>query len=150
MQALLAGQRVPVVPLMPALNFQDRFAALVESGQKQQTIRAPRKRPIEVGDRIYLYTGMRTQQCRKLGEGIVTSVELIRLDRRGCSVGSESPHPLRGAGVWLTEKALDRLGRADGFAGRATLLDWFDRVHGLPFTGVLIRWRLLPRDEWRR
>jgi hypothetical protein len=30
---------------MPALNFFARFAPLVESGQKRQTIRAPRRYP---------------------------------------------------------------------------------------------------------
>lgn len=130
---------------MPALSFNSRFASLVESGRKTQTIRAPRKRPIVVGDRLYLYTGMRTEACRKLGEGLVERVELIHLDRRGSSVGAEHPNPMRGSGVWLTESALDRLARADGFAGRKELLDWFDETHGLPFTGSLIRWRLLPR-----
>lgn len=135
---------------MPGLGFSAQFADLVESGKKTQTIRAPRVRPIHVGDRVYLWTGLRTTKARKLGEGIVERVELIRLDRRGSSVGAEYPHPLRGSGFWLTESALSRLAQADGFAGRAELLDWFDRAHGLPFTGDLIRWRLLPREEWRR
>lgn len=135
---------------MPALSFNARFASLVESGAKRQTIRAPRRHPIVAGDRVYLYTGMRTKACRKLSEGLVESVELIRLDRRGSSVGAQHPNPMRGAGVWLTESALDRLARADGFAGRKELLDWFEATHGLPFNGSLIRWRLLPRAEWAR
>jgi hypothetical protein len=135
---------------VPALSFSPQFAALVESGEKRQTIRAPRKRPIRVGERVYLYTGMRTKKCRKLGEGIVESVELIRLDRRGSSVGHEAPHPTRGPGIWLTQRAEHRLAVADGFFGREAMLDWFDETRGLPFEGVLIRWRLLPRAEWRK
>ena len=38
----------------------------MESGAKPCTIRAPRKRPIHVGDTLYLYTGMRTKACRRL------------------------------------------------------------------------------------
>lgn len=51
---------------MPAYNFKKRFAPLVESGVKRQTLRFPRKRPTVVGDTLHLYTGMRTKQCRRL------------------------------------------------------------------------------------
>jgi hypothetical protein len=135
---------------VPALSFNARFADLVESGQKTQTIRAPRKRPIICSDRLYLYTGMRTKGCRKLGEGLVERVELIRLDRRGCSAGEEHPHPMRGAGIHLSWHAVDRLALADGFTGSRDMLDWFEKTHGLPFTGSLIRWRLLQRAAWLR
>ena len=52
---------------MPAYTFQSRFAPLVASGEKRQTIRAiGKRRHAAVGDRIQLYTGMRTKACRKL------------------------------------------------------------------------------------
>lgn len=35
---------------MPLLDFKKQFAQLVESGEKRQTIRAPRKIPILKGD----------------------------------------------------------------------------------------------------
>jgi hypothetical protein len=47
---------------MPALDFQARFAPLVESGEKRQTIRKRRKRPIGVGQTLYLWTGQRLPQ----------------------------------------------------------------------------------------
>jgi hypothetical protein len=56
---------------MPALNFQPRFAPLVESGEKRCTIRAFRR---------------------------------------------------------------------DGFTNWAEMRDWFDQLHGLPFSGLLIEW----------
>lgn len=40
---------------MPLLNFEYRFADKIESGEKRQTIRAPRKYPIKAGDKLYLY-----------------------------------------------------------------------------------------------
>ena len=55
---------------MPALNFQKQFVPLIESGEKRQTIRSQRKQPIKVGDLLYLYTGQRTKNCRKLAESI--------------------------------------------------------------------------------
>jgi hypothetical protein len=129
------------------LSFHARFASLVESGQKTQSIRAPRKRPIVVNDRVYLYTGMRTKACRKLGEGLVESVSSIQIKSRGAG----DPFPL----VWirslkLGDWQLDDFARADGFADAREMRAWFEESSGLPFTGSLIRWRLLQRAAWRR
>jgi hypothetical protein len=51
---------------MPAFNYKKQFAELVATGRKRQTIRAMRKRPIKVGDKLYHFTGMRTKQCSQL------------------------------------------------------------------------------------
>jgi hypothetical protein len=52
---------------MPAYNFQKQFAPLVQSGEKRQTIRTLGKRShAQPGNKLQLYTGMRTKQCRKL------------------------------------------------------------------------------------
>jgi len=51
---------------MPALNFQSRFADLVASGKKRQTIRPVRRHPIKAGDLLHLFTGMRTKRCKRL------------------------------------------------------------------------------------
>ena len=106
---------------MPALNFQKQFAAIVESGQKRQTIRAYRKggRDPKPGDTLYLYTGMRTKQCRKLGEVRCQSAWPIRIYK---------PRNRR------NQIALQVLALA------VEMLGWFERVHGLPFEGLVIRW----------
>ena len=72
---------------MPALNFQEQFAAAVESGEKRQTIRSERKRPIKVGDTLYLYTGMRTKRCRKLGSAGCVGIEEIRINLISAVIG---------------------------------------------------------------
>lgn len=127
---------------MPALNFQRRFAALVESGEKRQTIRAYRKdgRDPKPGDRLYLYTGMRTKECRKLGEATCSAVEPFDL--------FVTPS---GGLFWLlgheamTGEECDDLARRDGFVGSFELMGWFEKTHGLPFEGLLIRWGELSR-----
>jgi hypothetical protein len=58
---------------MPALNFKV-FTDKILSGEKCQTIRVKRKYPIKRGDTLYLYKGMRTRKCRKLGEAICVKV----------------------------------------------------------------------------
>lgn len=55
---------------MPALNFQKQFAPKILAGQKPFTIRALRKdgRDPQAGQPLYLFTSMRTKQCKKFAE----------------------------------------------------------------------------------
>lgn len=117
---------------MPALNFQARFADAVANGTKRQTIRAHRKdgRDPKVGDTLYLYTGMRTKKCRKLGEAVCTSVVAVEMTDLGLIVGSHlQPCHKR-----------DEIARADGFRNEYDMMCWFEKAHGLPFNGFLYRW----------
>src|SRR4051812_24376838 len=82
---------------MIVLMFQPRFAPLVESGKKRQTIRPTRKRPIKTGDRLslrtwtgkpyrskqqYLLTSVvtRTQRIEIWTEGGIIAIDGQRLD----------------------------------------------------------------------
>lgn len=69
---------------MPALSFQKQFADQVATGKKRQTIRAWRKRPFFTGDKLYLYTGLRTSSCRKLGEAVAARVVAIVIGTGKC------------------------------------------------------------------
>lgn len=116
---------------MPALNFQKQFADKVERGEKRQTIRAMRKHPVKVGDRLYLFTGQRTSSCRRLGD--VTCREVLDIEISG-----------HGA-VWINNKSLDDkekhdLAIADGFKDWPDMLQWFRYQHGFSFVGQVIRW----------
>ncbi len=52
---------------MSAYNFQARFEAPIKSGQKWQTMRPTgTRRHVRPGELIQLYTGMRTNACRKI------------------------------------------------------------------------------------
>jgi len=62
---------------MPLLGFSV-FKNKLLSGEKTQTIRRPRKQPIKVDDTLYIYWKLRTKNCQKLGEGIVTKAERKR------------------------------------------------------------------------
>lgn len=118
---------------MPALNFQARFAPLVESGEKTQTIRAFRKdgRDPKPGDTLYLFTGMRTKACRKLGEATCADALPIEILTGRCIVLHGGP---------LAPGYADALAILDGFGSAGEMMDWFEKTHGLPFEGLLIRW----------
>jgi hypothetical protein len=94
---------------MPAYNFQNQFAEPVELGIKRKTIRGKRKRPTVIGDKLYLYQGMRTSKCRLLLEAVCTNISDVRIVR--CSWGVE---------VWINlerlgDTAFEQLWQSDGF-----------------------------------
>lgn len=117
---------------MAAYNFKKRFAAMVERGDKCQTIRAERKdgRRPHAGETLYLYTGMRTKACRKLHEAACRSVEEIKIFRKMVVV----------SGSRLKPEEVASLAKADGFENVEKFFEFFSKEHGLPFRGLLIKW----------
>ena len=119
---------------MVAYNFKAQFADDVESGKKRQTIRLQRRaRP---GDRLQLYTGMRTKKCRKLRDAVCTSVQEITIKDRGYYTLA-----VRLNGELLPTKLARELAVADGFTDLVDFADFFAEQYGLPFQGWLTTWR---------
>ena len=119
---------------MSALNFKARFVPMIESGEKHQTIRALRLdgRNPKKGDTLYLYTGMRTKNCRKLKEVVCKSVEQITIEE--CST-------IIFVGVApLTINQMIKMSKSDGFETLYDFVDFFRKTHSLPFHGLLIKW----------
>lgn len=117
---------------MVAFNFQPQFVADIQSGAKTQTIR--RSARAKVGDRLQLYTGMRTKACRKIVDPdpvcILTNYIALRPD--GITFGDASLFP-----------SADEFARMDGFRDYADMHRWFtDRYDDAYFVGRLTRWRL--------
>jgi hypothetical protein len=115
---------------MPSLNFKRQFAAAVESGAKTQTIRAMRKSPILTGDKLHLFTGMRTAKCRKLAEATATMVREISINESGVKLD----------GTALAPASIEKLAKADGFGTVDEFRQFFRETHGFPFRGQLIQW----------
>lgn len=113
--------------------FQPRFAPLVESGQKTQTVRKTPKRMPKVGDLISLrtWTGKpyRSKQ-RVLRESTIIRVAQVFIGLKTVNVG--------GKGLDLID--IIDFAKRDGFDGIHDMLEWFKNNHDLPFTGILIQW----------
>ena len=124
---------------MVAYNFHAQFADTVASGEKCQTIRAPRKdnRHAKRGDKLQLYTGMRTKSCRKLRDAVCHDSCVVRLEYD--KAWTFEPQEL------FIGNDLERFAQSDGFACWSDMRDWFNETHGLPFIGQMIRW--LDREE---
>lgn len=121
---------------MPMFNFKTQFAGAVDSGEKRQTIRARRKIRPQSGQIAYLYTGARTKACRKLGEGTIWAVHNIMIGHKGCLINynEDGEYPIN------ESYELDMFACEDGFTDWPAMRDWFQKTHGLPFTGDLIKW----------
>lgn len=149
---------------MPIINFT-KFIEKVESGEKRQTIRAVRKRPIKVGDKLYLYSGLRTKEARNLLSllGSPDCLVVYQENAKPYTICKEV-HDIKMIQASLTNKycihilidntELTRLQQTelankDGFnqyIHRDTnqdvrdFIEFFIKTHGLPFKGQLIKW----------
>lgn len=115
------------------IMFQSRFADLVKSGAKRQTIRPERKRAIAVGDTLDLraWSGLpyRTPQIR-LVTAICTRIIPVRIYPLGISLDRR---PLMG-------EAAQMFAQLDGFKDEADMLRWFEAMHGVHFEGLVYLW----------
>jgi hypothetical protein len=121
---------------MVAYSFKRQFIEPIQSGAKQQTIRADRKRHANAGEALQLYSGMRTRQCVLIGRATCLSIQPIRIEVENAVVGFQSGRTL----TMIDE--LDDFARMDGFDRWATMRAfWSDNHSDVPiFSGVLIRW----------
>ena len=124
---------------MQTINFKLEFAPPVESGEKRQTIRRERKRPIVPGDTLNLYTGQRTKNCRLLR--VVECRAIKDVDIRRDAVVLADRANQNTVGIFpAASKDAATFAKADGFDSFESLVKWFNTTYGLPFRGVVILW----------
>lgn len=139
---------------MPLLNFAvKKCIPMVENGKpywKRQTIRKLRKRPFKVGDILYLYTGLRTKNCRKIGEAFCTEIEEIKLCLSSSIPWAYEKRFTVDRDYWklLTTPELDQLAIDDGFNSLMEMWKWFQKTHGeKDQIFQVIKWRDLLKPE---
>ena len=143
---------------MPSLSFQKQFVPAVRAmldkdyaqrlkiKPKTTTIRAARKRPFRKGDTLYLFSGIRTKYCIKLGTATCKKVEEF-------TITDISPETVEKTfdGYMITERIVVAINGValtgdqeyaiaikDGFESTAKMIDWFRKAHGFPFDGQRI------------
>lgn len=115
------------------------FIDKILSGEKRQTIRraSPKWENVKVGDKLTLYTGLRTKQCRKLGEAVVESITPIVLVpmEEDCAVKTALGNFL------LRPFNLRILAFADGFDSTFDFWNFFTEHYGNETINMnVIRW----------
>ncbi|MHC1700325.1 MAG: hypothetical protein AB9900_05000 [Humidesulfovibrio sp.] len=120
------------------LLFDDRFADLVESGAKTQTIRRLHDELPRPGDRLQLCRAHSAPVLFTILNAVCTSVQPLRIYKdRPTWTAVELD------GEYLILTHIRDLALADGFARTMDFLRYFERK-GLPFEGVLIKWAARP------
>ncbi len=120
---------------MPAYNFKKQFAPDVEAGRKLHTIRPKRKRPTQPGERLKLYTGMRTKNCRLLVDTVCEDILPMEIHTTHITIGERL----------LTQEERKQLAISDGFDSLEAFYDFFKYTYSLteyePLTNMeLIKW----------
>lgn len=140
---------------MPALSFMKQFAAPVERGDKTHSVRAKRKRPWKVGDKLALYTAMRTKFCRLLFRTVVTKVQDITIRNHTTRRFEDTEYSpgRRCFGPWITvvidevelsDDEMESFARSDGFADLFAFARFWEKnheIHKQPFHGDVIHWK---------
>lgn len=132
---------------MVAYSFAPQFRQSVALGLKTQTVRAARVRHAKPGERLQLYTGMRTKYCRKL-----IDIDPVCTDITDIEIVVTIQHPkviasIRLGGRDLSDDEIEQFARADGFqanflrTARAAMGEfWLDNHGQCRFRGVVIKW----------
>ncbi len=137
---------------MVAYSFKPRFVPAIKARTKCQTIRGERARHAKPGERLQLFTGMRTKQCEKIiDDPLCQRVSAILMtweannftricvvpDHLFDIVGFDEDYD-------LPTYRYDVFAQREGFAGAREMLEFWQLAHGSiceQFKGVLISWQ---------
>ena len=119
---------------MVAFNFQPFFEGDIAVGVKRSTIR--RTMRCKIGDKLTFYTGQRTKDCRKIGEGVCIGIADITVN-----LPDGTPWAVNGRiGEVFVAK---RLANQEGFMNEKDFCDFFKYKYGYkPFNGYMHVWDL--------
>ena len=115
------------------------FIDKILSGEKRQTIRraSPKWKNVKAGDKLTLYTGLRTKECRKLGEAVVESITPIFLTPATGRAWVRLPFGLAG----LRDDDLELIALMDGFPSLSRFWQFFGEKYGFEtLEFYVIRW----------
>jgi hypothetical protein len=141
----------------------------VISGEKRQTIRKTRKRPFKKGDKLYLYSGMRTKELKNLifesiwnnldgnlGDVYLHTVhprynpayqtayifckEVYKIEIVEFTFMLQKKYDIFIDNIHLNSMEVSQLAKDDGFNDLQSFIEFFQTTHGFPFEGQLIRW----------
>jgi hypothetical protein len=131
-------KRKPGDPRTFLFNFLRQFAPDVESGKKRQTIRATRAdgRVPRIGDKVKLYTGLRTGHTRLLLESTVEECFQVQITLT-------RPRGIVANGVKLAPHEANAFAQRDGFPSSHEFYEYFKKS-GCPedfFEGFCIVWK---------
>lgn len=93
------------------------------------------------GDAVHLYTGLKTEVPRRLGQVVCKEAEPLTILEDG-RLQMNSPTHMQYLAKFggKNEHTKDAIAEDEGFGDWRSLVRWIETEHGLPFTGLLITW----------
>ena len=122
---------------MPLYSYTADLAPKVESGDKCQTYRTKRTPRPKVGQKACNYAGSYSQKRQHLGSPEITDVIDVLIGGKGIIFN----YGKQGEFAQNDLYCLNIEAQLDGFKDWRDMRDWFDKTHGLPFEGDLIKWQ---------
>jgi len=106
------------------------------NGEKRQTIRKLRKRPVKVGETLYLYWHLRRKDCELLK--VTKCIETFLIEMQFYEEWLDSGKPIwrvdqimsNGTIATLMDHKVEDLAQRDGFANALEMMRWFTKKHG--------------------
>jgi hypothetical protein len=121
--------------LMTLINFaRSEFVKSVQDGSKNFTIRKLRKHPFNKGEKLQLYTGLRTKHAIKLKDAVCKNVWDLRIEEH------KGTFLFKLNGRTLSHAKVERVAHKVGFASVDAWINYFKEKYKLPFEGQLIEW----------
>jgi hypothetical protein len=106
------------------LGFKKQFATPILSGSKKYTIRNPRKIQPKIGERVFMYSGLRTRNTQKISDSHeLKSTQKVDIEisckkgRKSIAVTVDSRR--------LADHELEAFAQGDGFSSVADLTDYW-------------------------
>ncbi|HEX3856538.1 MAG TPA: hypothetical protein VHY30_04490 [Verrucomicrobiae bacterium] len=125
---------------MPQVGFKKQFVPKVMTEEKPFTLRALRKdgRDTKAGQTLYMFTGLRTKQCRKFAEKPCRFAVTVNLSWRSILIPT--------IGSLKTPALLESFSRLDGFESYAAFCEFHKITEGMTAKPMrLVAW--ITRDE---
>ncbi|GAL87721.1 hypothetical protein MYP_4952 [Sporocytophaga myxococcoides] len=120
---------------MTLINFaRSEFVKSVKDGSKNFTIRKMRKHPFNKGEKLQLYTGLRTRHAIKLRDAICKNVWDLRIEEH------EGSFLFKLDGRRLSHERVEGIARKVGFSSVDLWIKYFKEKYKFPFEGQLIEW----------
>lgn len=106
---------------MALLGFKKEFRNMILSGEKRQSIRRVGKRSFRVGERLAMYSGLRTKYCKRIGESKITAIKVLEFEKNGTLLLD---------GRILDRQSREDFAKADGFISFDNMIGWFEKEYG--------------------
>ena len=117
---------------MVSFNFKPYFVDHILAGRKTQTIRQAKR--CNVGDTMHLFTGLRTKNCRRIGNVMCIATDYCAIRPEYITFGNADYWP-----------SIDEFARNDGFLDYKDMVKWFEITYGSQiFIGHVHKWEWMP------